>query len=75
MNFYVVANGYVGAGYLRVYVSAENENRAKELASEVFKKEQQKKERLYPVEYYDVSMLSIEHFLDGSVEGATEMED
>ena len=69
MNFYVVANGYSGGGYCRVYVSAKDENRAKGLAAQVFKNESDKRQMPYPKAYYDVNKMFIEHMLDGSLEG------
>ncbi|MGN4423431.1 hypothetical protein ACTFQN_06180 [Bacillus cereus group sp. MYBK30-1] len=37
MKLYYVTNGYTGNSQVHVYVIAENEDRAKELASEKFK--------------------------------------
>jgi hypothetical protein len=39
MNLYEVYNGYTGNGAVFCVVIAENENQAKELASEVFKEQ------------------------------------
>ena len=69
MNFYVIANGYGSDGYCRVYVSAKDENRAKELASQVFKNESDKRYLPYPKAYYNVNNMPIEYTLDGSSEG------
>ncbi len=38
MKFYEATNGYMGFGYVRCYVWAENEAQATELATESFKK-------------------------------------
>jgi len=69
MNFYVVTNGYVGDGYCRVYVAAENNDRARQLASEVFKKESDARSTPYPDNYHTADALTIAHNLSGSVEG------
>ena len=69
MKFYVITNGYMGNGYVRVYVAAESDDRAKELASEVFKKESDRRKTPYPPRYYEVPYLQIVHQLDGAAEG------
>ncbi|HDR4393167.1 TPA: hypothetical protein ACOQ31_004652 [Bacillus cereus] len=44
MNLYRVTNGFMGYGAVHVYVIAENENRAKELAALEFKEEARNEE-------------------------------
>ena len=70
MNFYVIANGYGGDGYCRVYVAAENEKRAKELASKVFREESERYHPpSYPLDYHDISALTVICQLPGDSEG------
>ncbi|GHU90690.1 hypothetical protein FACS1894202_10900 [Clostridia bacterium] len=69
MNFYVVTNGYTGDGYCRVYVAAENYDRAKQLASEVFKRESDNRLEPYPESYYAVDSFTVTHCLSGNAEG------
>jgi hypothetical protein len=72
MKFYVITNGYMGNGYCRVYVAAESDDRARELASAVFKSKTYKRREPYPEKYAAADSLIIEHCLDGSTEGAIE---
>lgn len=72
LNFYVVANGYMGDGYCRVYVAAESDDRARQLASEVFKAESEKRRIPYPDKYHAVDALTIAHSLNGSAEGVVD---
>lgn len=51
MRVYEVTNGYVGNSYTRVYVIAENEDRAKEIAKERYKKVA--KENDYRNDYFE----------------------
>lgn len=77
MNFYVITNGWNGNGYCRVYVSAENEDRAKELASEIFKNENDRKpgRNWFPKEYHALESMSVVFCLDGNTEGIIDQVD
>lgn len=50
MNLYYVTNGYYGDGQVHVYVIAENEERAKELAAAQFKDSARNED--YPESYW-----------------------
>lgn len=75
MKFYVITNGYVGDGYCRVYVAAETDDRAKEIASGIFKKELDEHSIVDDDEYYDIERLQIVWRLDSNVEGGIDKVD
>ncbi|MFI8673486.1 hypothetical protein ACIGIJ_27080 [Bacillus paranthracis] len=52
MNLYCVTNGFMGYGAVHVYVIAEKEHRAKELAESKFKEEARNEEYESELKFY-----------------------
>ena len=79
INFYVIANYYCCSGQNQTYVSAETDERAIEIAAEVFGKMFEtcrSRERFYcSASCYDKTRIEIVHKLDGTVEGAVDTVD
>ena len=70
---YEVTNGYVGFTYVRVYVYAESEKRAIDLAAQSFQADAAGR---YPASYYRRSKLKATLlFCDGDAEFATKPSD
>lgn len=64
MKLYEVRNGFTGESYVRVYVWAPDEQMAREMASEAFRKESDKRSSPYSESYW--TNLEVEELFSAS---------